>query len=306
MTRLLPIYLFVLAGGLLLTGCGGPPANNPLLEEARLSVADVSNDPEVASKAPVALEEAEAHLRRSERLLRDKAEPADVTHHAYMAQQYVAIARERAALKTAEESVKRAEIERKEVQLKAREVQAQQAEERAALARAEAAAKEQDARQAQREAEEAKLQAEAAIARAEELAKRVAELEAKQTERGLVLTLSDVLFDVDKASLKAGGLRAVDQLATFMKEYPERTVLIEGHTDNTGSDAYNLGLSQRRAQAVQAALLERGIASNRIRTIGFGEDYPLATNATTAGRQQNRRVEVVISDEQGHVIERAN
>ncbi|MDX1531810.1 MAG: OmpA family protein [Rhodothermales bacterium] len=154
------------------------------------------------------------------------------------------------------------------------------------------------------EAEAARAAAEAALARAQELAQQVNELEAELTRRGLVLTLGDVLFDTGQATLKPGADRTVNALVTFLNENPERSVLIEGFTDEVGSEASNLDLSQRRADAVRAALVERGIAGTRIRTRGYGEAYPVASNATAAGRQQNRRVEIVISDPQGEIPER--
>jgi outer membrane protein OmpA-like peptidoglycan-associated protein len=119
-----------------------------------------------------------------------------------------------------------------------------------------------------------------------------------------VLTLGDVLFDVGKSELKTGGLRAIDELARFLGEYPQRVVLIEGFTDSSGSDETNLALSQRRADAVRSALIERGVTAERVRTRGYGETFPKASNDTPAGRQLNRRVEVVISDETGVIPER--
>jgi outer membrane protein OmpA-like peptidoglycan-associated protein len=92
----------------------------------------------------------------------------------------------------------------------------------------------------------------------------------------------------------------MDRLAQFMRDYGERQVKVEGHTDSRGDETYNIGLSERRARAVRDALVERGIDAQRIRTIGLGEGYPVASNDTQAGMQQNRRVEIVISDEQGN------
>ena len=188
----------------------------------------------------------------------------------------------------------------------AAEAQRRAAEERAAAqaAQANAEAAQADAQRAQAEAEQARQEAAAALARAQELASRISDLEAAQTERGLVLTLGDVLFDVGKADLKPGSFRAVDQLVQFLNEYPNRNVLIEGFTDSSGSDATNQVLSQRRADAVRAALVERGIAASRVATIGYGEQYPRATNDTAAGKQLNRRVEVIISDDSGQIPER--
>jgi len=130
-----------------------------------------------------------------------------------------------------------------------------------------------------------------------EMAKReaeMAELKGKQTERGIALTLSDVFFETGKADLMPGGLQAIDKLANFLKKYPDRGVLIEGHTDSVGTAEFNMRLSQSRSEAVRNALLERGISAGRITTKGYGKDYPVASNATAEGRQLNRRVEIVV------------
>jgi outer membrane protein OmpA-like peptidoglycan-associated protein len=117
----------------------------------------------------------------------------------------------------------------------------------------------------------------------------------------LVLTLDDVLFDVDASDLKPNARSTLDRLADFLDEYDDRVVLIEGHTDSTGTEGYNVALSERRADAVRGALVDRGIAGDRIRIAGLGESEPVVSNDTAAGRQQNRRVEVVISDENGEI-----
>lgn len=108
-----------------------------------------------------------------------------------------------------------------------------------------------------------------------------------------MLTLDDVLFEYDKADLKAGALRKLYPLAAFPKENPERNLLIEGRTDSIGSDSYNMELSQRRAEVVQSFLLQNGISSTRIITRSYEKTHPVASNDSGAGRQQNRRVEVV-------------
>lgn len=315
--RTAPLFAVIITA-LAVSACGGPPAKNPILIDARTQYGLAASNADVMMHAAVPLEEAEEHILRAETLWRDGAEPADVDHEAYVGRQKVKIAVATARLSKAEEDVKRAEVERQRVQLEARRIEAERAEQRAREAttkaeeermramserqRAEQARAE--ARVAQEEAEQARQEAEEALARAQELARRVEELEAQQTERGLVLTLGDVLFDVGQANLKAGGVRAVEQLATFLNEYPERSVLIEGHTDNTGSHELNERLSLRRADAVRFALIERGITINRVRTVGYGEAYPVATNASSAGRQANRRVEVVISKSDEVIPER--
>lgn len=124
-------------------------------------------------------------------------------------------------------------------------------------------------------------------------------LQAEKTERGMVLTLGDVLFDVNKADLKPAGVRTVRRLSDFMLQYEDRRVRVEGYTDSTGAESYNQDLSERRAMAVRDALVAEGVARSRVEVIGYGEAYPVASNETSAGRQQNRRVEIVISDENG-------
>jgi len=128
------------------------------------------------------------------------------------------------------------------------------------------------------------------------LEKELADLNAKKTDRGSVITLSDVLFDTNKATLKPGAVPAIDRLTTFLKDAPDRGIQIEGHTDNVGADEYNQDLSQRRAEAVRQALVSRGIASDRISATGKGESLPIASNDSAGGRQQNRRVEIIIDN----------
>ena len=119
-------------------------------------------------------------------------------------------------------------------------------------------------------------------------------LQAVNTERGMVITLGDVLFSTGKADLQPGAMSTIERLALFMEEYPAKTVLIEGYTDDVGSEAFNLGLSERRAASVKNALLAAGVSSLRISTVGYGEANPVASNLTPEGRQMNRRVEIVI------------
>ncbi len=125
-------------------------------------------------------------------------------------------------------------------------------------------------------------------------------LEAKKTERGLVFTLGSLLFDTNKASIRKGAEHRLDKLAAYLKQEPARRIMIEGYTDSTGHAAYNRRLSEKRAQAVEAALRKLGVGSDRIaRVKGYGALYPVASNKTARGRQENRRVEIVISDSTG-------
>lgn len=134
----------------------------------------------------------------------------------------------------------------------------------------------------------------ASAARAAALGAELERLRARETERGLVVDVGDVLFAVDRAELQPGAHADLARLAAFLREHPERPVRIEGHTDSTGSAAYNLRLSEARAQAVASALIGLGVPAGRVETHGFGQTLPVASNDTAAGRQQNRRVEIVI------------
>ena len=130
----------------------------------------------------------------------------------------------------------------------------------------------------------------------EAVGRLLTELRARQTDRGTVVTLGDVLFDTASAALNPGGVQQIQRLATYLNANPARTVRIEGHTDSRGSHAYNEVLSQRRAEAVRAALIGASVDPARLNAVGMGETLPVASNGTAAGRQQSRRVEVIIEN----------
>ncbi|TBU96430.1 OmpA family protein [Phytopseudomonas dryadis] len=130
-------------------------------------------------------------------------------------------------------------------------------------------------------------------------------LNAKQTERGTLVTFGDVLFDLNRAELKPGGFNNINKLAQFLQENPDRKVIVEGYTDSTGSAEYNQGLSERRANSVRAALIRQGVGPERIVAQGYGKEYPVASNADSAGRAMNRRVEVTISNDNQPVAPRS-
>jgi len=132
------------------------------------------------------------------------------------------------------------------------------------------------------------------------------DLQAKQTTRGTLVTFGDVLFDLDRAELKPGGVREVQKLADFLNENPDRQIIVEGYTDSSGSDSYNQTLSERRAEAVRRELTRGGVAPQRIQTVGHGEAYPVAGNDTASSRAMNRRVEVTISNDNQRVAPRAS
>lgn len=112
----------------------------------------------------------------------------------------------------------------------------------------------------------------------------------------LAITLKgDVSFDLDSDVVRPGLYNELDRIAQIMIKYPQTSILVEGHTDSTGSEAYNQQLSERRANSVKNLLVQRGVQSYRIHILGYGESRPVATNATPEGRQMNRRVEIRIN-----------
>jgi outer membrane protein OmpA-like peptidoglycan-associated protein len=228
----------------------------------------------VVTNAPVPLREAHQALLRAEQVWSDHHDTAEVQHLAALATQRVEIAKVVADKKVAEAEIQQGTKERDRVLLDARTRAAQRS---------------------QLEAARATQQAQVATAQVQQLQQELASLQAKQTERGLVLTLGDVLFETGKADLRPGALRNLYPLVTFLQKYPERRVVIEGHTDNVGSDAYNLDLSQRRADAVRDFLLQNGVKAAQMSMRGYGKASPVASNNTAGGRQQNRRVELIIS-----------
>jgi len=143
-------------------------------------------------------------------------------------------------------------------------------------------------------------------ARDAQIRKLQEDMQAKQTERGTLVTFGDVLFDLDKAELKPAGMRGIQKLAEFLNENPERKVVVEGYTDSTGSDSYNQQLSERRAQSVRRALTHAGVDPQRIQAVGYGEQYPVASNDSPSSRAMNRRVEVTISNDSQRVAPRSS
>jgi OmpA-OmpF porin, OOP family len=302
-----PIFPLAAIGMVLIAGTAGigcSARTNLALEQTRAAYMQTRQDPEVAANAPVALHDAEAALRRAEQTWQSTRDQQEVEHLAYLAEKRVEIARATARRVMAEAEAERLNNEREKVIIEARTREAERARQEAQTRTREAERARQEAQTRTREAERARQEAQEAAAQAKRLEQELAELKAKQTERGLVLTLGDVLFEYNRADLKAGALRNLYQLVTFLRENSTRNVLIEGHTDSIGSESYNLDLSQRRAEAVRNFLVQNGISSERIVARGYGKAYPVASNNTEAGRQQNRRVEIVILREGERAAER--
>ena len=310
-----------------LGACAVLPAHDAEIDDARAAVLAAQNDPHVVSLAPVELDKAVEAMRRADAAWENRADLGEVHHLAYLAWTRAAIATEAARLKTSEATIASANAERDRLRLEARtrdaeraQRQASLAQQNAARAQAQAAANRADAITAQQQAQDAAHQAQLAReqadaarrqaanaqSQAQSLQSALAELQARPTDRGMVVTLGDLLFDTGSAHLNPGGLRAVDHLVEFMDAYPQRRVSIEGFTDSVGNPGANQELSERRASAVRIALIDRGIDPARLVARGYGEEYPVASNSNPAGRQMNRRVEIVISDANGMIGSRTS
>ena len=207
-----------------------------------------------------------------------------------------------ASQRSAEVSQLRSEASQRNAELAQRQSEASQRS--AEAAQRQAATERQVANDAQLSAQVARQQTQDAEGRARQLEALLRDMEAKKTERGMVITLGDVLFDTNQAQLRSGGMRSVQRLADFFKQYPQRKVMIEGFTDSVGTSSRNQDLSNERAQSVRTALLGMGVSTDRISSRGYGESYPAANNDTAAGRQQNRRVEIIVSDDNGVIAPR--
>jgi outer membrane protein OmpA-like peptidoglycan-associated protein len=288
----------------LMAACASTPDRIEILEQARADVQTLSQEPLASEAASRELAAARSSLNAAEQALK-KGARKDVDHFAYLASKQAQSGKARVEEAEARAQVTQAEAERNRVLLEARTREAERATAQAQSAQAQAQSAQANAEQQAAAADAARQEALAARAETAEMQKSLEALQAKPTERGMVLTLSDVLFDTGAATLKPGADLALERVANFMSENPETRVIIEGHTDSRGSDSYNEELSRRRAQSVRDALASRGIQGNRVEAIGRGEAFPVASNDNSAGQQQNRRVEIIFSDEGGRFAQGA-
>lgn len=277
MSRILINMISATSLALLFTACGTLQKNQALLD-AEQAYTDAKQQEQLLRYAPDELERANQALSRAAEAKSEE----DMTSLAYVGATRIQIAKSVSARKAAAAKLSElSEIKDKE-RLHAREIEIQ--------------LEQQEKAEALHEKEAALMERENALAKAEALRQELAELQAMKTERGIVLTLGDVLFATAKTELLPGAMATIEKLASFLAEYPDKTLLVEGHTDNVGSDAYNQDLSERRAVSVKNALTQAGVEGSRIDTIGLGESRPITDNSTSAGRLKNRRVEIVIRD----------
>jgi outer membrane protein OmpA-like peptidoglycan-associated protein len=272
------ISVAAIVSTVLLAACASTPKRVAQLDQAHSDVEALAADPLAQQAASQELSNARKSLESADVALK-KNDQKEVLHYSYLASQQARTGEERISEARAKAEVAKGEADRNRVLLESR---AQEAENAKVVAQQQA----QAAQSARQDADAAQRQ--------------LAELQAKQTDRGMVLTLGDVLFDTNAATLKPGAASIVDRVAAFMKDNDGTKVIVEGHTDSRGSAEYNQQLSERRAQSVADALSFRGIDRSRVEPVGRGKELPVASNDNAAGQQQNRRVELVFSDASGH------
>jgi len=280
----------------LVAGCASAPKKPAGSEQVRAKLTALQNDPALAAQAPVATKDAELAVTQAEIMQPDLAL---ASYRVYIADRKVDTARAQAETQAAEVRHVALTEQGEKARLDSRTREADLAKSDALTARAENAEQKVVATQARSDADAAQLAANASQQQASELQRQLEIMQAKPTDRGLVLTLGDTLFATGKSEIKSGATANLDRLGDFLAEYPDRTASIEGFTDSTGSEDSNQVLSEHRADSVKRYLVGRGVQSARLTSTGRGESAPVADNESLAGRQQNRRVEVVISEAAG-------
>lgn len=252
----------------MIAGCtSSSTTTRQALQDAKSRYATVKTDSDVLRSAPKDVKRAEETLDKAEQLAGYWGSSKDVRHFAYLSQRYSDIAREHASLRLSQDKATQLQLQIERLQLQLREKELRSARERNVW-----------------------------------LTDQLFNLGTTQTERGLVMTLGDVLFAPGRSQLNPTANETVLKLAQFLQINPKREIRIEGYTDNSGDEDRNLSLSKQRAHAVAKALSALGVEAGRLQVIGYGEDYPVTSNGTAEGRAKNRRVEAVFSDENGNFI----
>ncbi len=268
---------------LFLMACATTQPANDLLNEAKSTYETAKMSSGILNTSAREMDLAGDALKKAKSMHEGGKEKSLVDHYAIVALKNAEIAQERLQLKQTRKDIDKANVKRQRMLVDARSSEVDVAKRELVSARS--------------EAEKAKQEAEQAKAEALQMAAQMDDLKAEQSDRGIVLTLQDIVFAFNSADLQPGGERTVNRIAKYLNEYPKRRLTVEGFTDGVGSEEYNLKLSEKRAEAIRRSLVDQGVERQRISTEGLGESYPVASNDTDAGRQRNRRVEVIVSNQ---------
>ena len=312
-----------------LVGCAAQTRDDGALTNLRADIDSLRSDSELVDRVPLALADAERAVRQASA---DGLNEDERNHRIRLAEKRIEIARAEAYRAQARARIEEVDEERTRLLLRASRMEVEQARREAEQARRLSAQTQEEIERTRRQAltaeelrdeasrreREAREEAEAArrlseaqaseieLARreaalateaAESLRRRLELLELRQTDRGVVVTLGDVLFETGQTDLQASARGNLEDVVELLQTEPDKRIRIEGHTDSTGPASVNLRISQQRADAVRDELVALGIAADRIQTIGMGEDFPIASNETGEGRSRNRRVDVILLDD---------
>jgi outer membrane protein OmpA-like peptidoglycan-associated protein len=319
----------ILASATLLAACMAQPRDESALNNLRADLDEFRGNTELSSQVPLALSEAERAVRQA---AADGLNEDERKHRILLAEKRIEIARAEAYRAQARGQIESVDQERTRLLLRASRLEVEQARREADQARRvstqtleeiertrrqamtseeqreEAARREREAREeaaaarrlAEAQASEIELarrEADLATQAAESLRRRLELLELRETDRGVVVTLGDVLFESGQTELAADARSNLDDVVELLQTEPDKRIRIEGHTDSTGPASVNLRISQQRADAVRNELIAMGISADRIQAIGMGEDFPITSNETADGRSRNRRVDVILLDD---------
>ncbi len=321
--------LSALLAVIMLAACVAQPRDDSALDNLRADLEAFRDNTELSSLVPLSLAEAERQVRRAGGEGLSEEERA---HRILLAEKRIEIARAEAHREQARARLEQVETERTRLLLRASRLEVEQARREAEQAhllsratmeeidrtRRQATSAEERREEAARQAEQAREEAEAArrlteaqaselelawqeaemaVEAAESLRRRLELLELRQTDRGVVVTLGDVLFELGETELQPAAKDNLQDVVDLLQTEPDKRIRIEGHTDSTGPASVNLRISTERAEAVERELVAMGIAAERIQSVGMGEDFPIATNETSEGRSRNRRVDVILLDD---------
>ncbi len=260
-------FILLCLAFLIIASCASSPTSYPPLETAKATLAKINTDENLKKVASVTLFQANELLNKAEASLENNNIEA-VDHYIYLTLRKQEIAHELLLKHQHEQELVKLKQQHQEMVTHVRKLEAKRAYDKAEIANQ----------------------------RAKKLETTLNQYQAEETSRGTLLVINDLLFATGGAQLEAASENRLQPLLQYLQGNPRREIIIEGHTDSTGNANTNKRLSLERAESVKQFLVTHGIADTRIETRGFGQEVPVATNTTNAGRRLNRRVEIVIKN----------